>query len=85
MEWILIKKIVNSLEDNIRKRGAMEKLISDSSKSETSLRAKHMLRALFIDDWPSEAYHQHQNFAERRFQTINRHTNTILNQTGAPE
>ena len=50
------KKIVNSLEDNIRKRGAMEKLISDSAQYEISARVKDILRALFIDDWQSEAY-----------------------------
>ena len=62
----------------------MDKLISDSAKSEISIRVKDVLRALFIDDCQLETYHQHQNFAERRHQTIKRQTNTLLDRTGAP-
>ena len=72
------KQFINILEDNIRKRGAMDKLISDSSQSEISNRVKDILRALFIDDWQSEPHCQHQNFAERRYQTVKRQTNTLL-------
>ena len=50
------KKFVNSLEDNIRKRGAMDKLILDSTQSEISNRVNDMLRALFIDDWQSDSH-----------------------------
>ena len=64
------KQFVNSLEDNIRQRGAMDKLISDSTQSKISTRVKDILRALFIDDWQSEASHQHQNYAEIRHQTV---------------
>ena len=78
------KQLVNSLEDNIRQRGNVDKLISDSEKSEIILRVKDMLRDLFIDDRKSETYHQHHNFAERRHQTIRRHTNTLLNRTRDP-
>ena len=66
------KQFVNSLEDNIHQRGAMDKLISDSAQSEISTRVKDILRALFIDDWQSEPYHQHQNYAERRYETVQR-------------
>ena len=34
------KQFANSLEDNIRKRGAMDKLTSDNAKSEISTRVK---------------------------------------------
>ena len=78
------KQFVNSLEDNIRQRGAMDKLISDSAQSEISTRVKDILRDLFIDDWQSEAHHQHQNYAEKRHQTVKRQTNTLLDRTGAP-
>ena len=74
----------NSLEDNIWLRGAMDELITDSAYSEIRTRVKDILRSLFIDDWQSEAYNQHQNFAERRCQTIKRHTNTLLDRTYAP-
>ena len=63
-------KFVNSLEENVRQRGAMDELMSDSTQSEISTRVKDFLRALFIDDWQSEAYHQHQKFYEIRYQTI---------------
>ena len=84
MERNLIKKFVSSLEDNIRQRGVMEKLTLDSVKSEISTRVEDILRALFIDDWKSEAYQQHQNFAERRCQTIKRQNNTLLGRTSVP-
>jgi hypothetical protein len=78
------KEFVNTLEDNIRERGAMDKLISDSAKAETSTRIKDILRALVISDWQSEPYHENQNFAENRYATIKAATNRVLNQSGAP-
>jgi len=55
---------VNTLKDNMRLRGAMDKLISNGTQSELSDRAQDVLHALCIDDWHSEAHCQHQNFAE---------------------
>jgi hypothetical protein len=78
------KQFVNTLEDNIRKRGAMDKLISDRAQAEISNKVKDILRALHISDWQSEPHHQHQNFAERRIQEVKRISNTILDRTGAP-
>ena len=37
------KQFINSLQDNIRKRGAIDKLISDSTKAETSSCVNDML------------------------------------------
>ena len=62
----------------------MDKLISDHAQSEISNRVLDILRAYCIDDWQSEPHHQHQNFAERRYQTIKRLVNTIMDRTGAP-
>ena len=59
------KQFVNTLEDNIRKRGAMDKLISDCAQVEESKQTHDILRAYAIDDWQSEPGYQHQNFAER--------------------
>ena len=78
------KEFVNTLEDNIRERGAMNKLISDGSKAETSQRIKQILRALVISDWFSEPYYQNQNFAENRYGTLKAATNRVLNLSGAP-
>ena len=36
------KRFVNTLEDNIRRRGPMDKLLSDSAKTEISNRAYHI-------------------------------------------
>ena len=55
---------VSTLEDNIRSRGAMDKLLSDRAQEEISKKVKDILRAYCIDEWQSEPGHQHQNPAE---------------------
>ena len=77
------KQFVNTLEDNIHRCGAMDKLISDSAKNEISHKVMDILRAYNISDWQSEPYHQNQNPAEWRYRTIKAWTNTIMNRTGA--
>ena len=42
------KQFVNTLEDNIRRRGAMDKFQSDSAKTEISNKAMDILRAYHI-------------------------------------
>ena len=78
------KQFVNTLEDNIRRHSAMDKLISDSAKNEISHKAKDILRAYNINDWQSEPFHQNQNPAEWRYRTIKTWAKTIMNRTGAP-
>ena len=78
------KQFVRTLEDNIRDRGAMNQLISDSAQVEISNKVQDILRSLFIKSWQSEPHYQHQNPFERRFQTVKRTTNTVLDRTGAP-
>ena len=77
------KQFINTLSDNIRKRGAMDTLISDG-KYEISKRVTDLLRSLFIQDYQSEPYHQHQNKAENRFGLAKRYTNTVMNTSGCP-
>ena len=48
------KQFVNTLEDNIRRRGAMDKLLSDSAKTEISKKVMDILRAYHISNWHSE-------------------------------
>ena len=48
------KQFVNTLEDNIRRRGAMDKLLSNSAKSEISNKVMDILRAYHISNWHSE-------------------------------
>ena len=78
------KQFINTLSDNIRKRGAMDTLISDGGKYEISKRVTDLLRSLFIQDYQSEPYHQHQNKAENRFGLAKRYTNTAMNTSGCP-
>ena len=78
------KQFVNTLEDNIHRCGAMDKLIGDSTKSEISHKVQDILRAYNISDWQSEPHHQNQNPAEWRYRTIKAWTNTNMNRTGAP-
>ena len=78
------KQFINTLSDNIRKRGAMDTLISDEGKYEISKRVTDLLRSLFIQDYQSEPYHQHQNKAENRFGLAKRYTNTVMNTSGCP-
>jgi len=75
---------VNTLEDNIRQRGTMDKLISDGAQAELSNRAKDVLRSLCIDDWHSEAHHQHQNFAEHRWRHTKKNVEWLMNLRKCP-
>ena len=78
------KQFVNTLEDNICRHSAMDKLISDSARNEISHKVKVILRAYNINDWQSEPYHQSQNPAEWWYRTIKAWANPIMNRTGAP-
>ena len=78
------KQFVDTLEDVIRQRGAMDKLISDHAQAEISRRVNEVLRAYHIKDWQSEPYHQNQNYAERFIQEVKRFTNWVLNYSEAP-
>lgn len=78
------KQFVNVLLDNIRRQGAMTKLISDRAQVEISNKVQDILRNLMIADWQSESHQQHQNPAEWRYQDVKRFANTLLDNTGAP-
>ena len=62
----------------------MDKLLSDSAKTEISNKVMDILRAYHISNWHSEPYHQNQNPAEWRYRTIKSWTNTLMNRSGAP-
>ena len=62
----------------------MDTLISDGGKYEISKRVTDLHRSLFIKDYQSETYHQHQNKAENRFGLAKRYTNTVMNTSGCP-
>ena len=72
------KQFVNTLDNNIRRRGAIDKLLSDSAKTEISNKVLDILRAYHISNWNSEPYHENQNPAEWRYRTIKSWTNTVM-------
>jgi hypothetical protein len=78
------KEFVNTLNDQIRQRGAPDKLISDSAQVETVKRVLDILCAYVIGAWQSEPKQQQQNPAERHYQTAKRMTNTIMDRTNSP-
>ena len=47
-------QFVNTIEDNVRKRGSIDDLISDSAQSDVPNRVKEMIRILCIDGWKYE-------------------------------
>ena len=61
----------------------MDKLISDCAQVEISNKVLDIHRNLFISDWQSKPYNQHQNPAEHRYQDVKRATNILLDCTGA--
>ena len=73
-----------ALMEEIRTRGAMDKLVSDGAKEETSEKVLEVLRYLCIDSWQSEPHYQHQNPAERSYQDAKTSVNIIMNMVGAP-
>ena len=77
------KQFINTLEDIIRKWGAMDLLISSSARVEISSRVQDILRGYAINDWQSEPEYQHQNFAKRGYRDIKTYTILIMNLIGA--
>ena len=60
------KQFVNTLEDVIRIRDAMDKLVSDSAQVESIGRVKEIICAYTIGNWSSEPHQHHQNPAKRK-------------------
>jgi hypothetical protein len=77
-------QFVNTLQDNIRQRGAPTRLISDRAQAKISNKVKDILRALIIGAWQSKPHQQHQNPAERKYQTLKRMVNTLIDHTCSP-
>ena len=77
-------QFINTLQDNVRERGAPNRLLSDRAQVEIGEKIKGFLRWLCTGAWQSEPHRQNQNPAERFYQTLKTTTNTILDRTGAP-
>jgi hypothetical protein len=75
----------STLVDFICSYGAMQGLVSDCSKEQTSIKVDDILRLYCIKDQQSEPHYQHQNPAERKIQDVKRVTNNILDRLGIPD
>ena len=53
------KEFINTLEDNIRKRKAIDKLISDLTQVKKSRRVYDVLGTIFIDDYQSKSHREY--------------------------
>jgi hypothetical protein len=78
------KQFVNTLQDNIRRRGAATRLLSDRAQLEIGKKAQDILRTYVIRDWQSELHQQHHNPAKRRYQDVKRSTNLTMDSSGSP-
>jgi hypothetical protein len=74
----------NTLEDHIRKHGAPNGLFSNNAKIQIGKRVLDILRIYQINNFQSEPYYQHQNFAERKIGNIKRLCDAIMGRTGTP-
>ena len=63
-------QFISILQDEIRKRGAMDKLVSDRAQVEISNKVHDILRHHCIDNWQSKPHYHHHNFAEQRYQEV---------------
>ena len=79
------KHFIKTLQDVVRERGAMKRLLVDSCQTECSEKVHDFLRQLVIHFWQSEPYQQHRNPSERCWQTVQRISNRVLLFTGAPD
>jgi hypothetical protein len=79
-----ISNLSTPWRDNIIQCGAPLKLISYRGQAIVSNKVANILHTFCINNWQSEPHQQHQNPAERRYQTIKNRTNRILDRTGAP-
>ena len=79
-----LMQFFNILSDNIHKFGAMETQITDGGKYEISKKVTNLLHTLFISQYESEPYHQHQNKSKNHYGAIQCYTNTIINLSGCP-
>ena len=70
-------QFLQTLQDNVRKRRTMSKLVRYSATSETSKAVQNYLRWIVIDDCQSEPYRQSHNPAESTFLDIKRLANTM--------
>ena len=78
------KQFINTLSATTRKWGAIDTLTSDGGKYVISKGVTDLLHSLFIQDFKSEPYHQHQNKVKNRFGHAKHYPKTVMNTSGCP-
>ena len=74
----------HALMDNIRKIGAMDKIVTDGGEALISTKVENILRHLCIKNWQTKPYDQHQSASEQLYKDIKLNLNRILNSSCAP-
>ena len=78
------KRLVMCLQNFVRQWGAPDRILADHASYHCSFSVLSYLRLLWIGLWFSEAYYQHQNPFEQRYQTFKRIVNRTMDRTGTP-
>ncbi len=78
------KAVVGIVQEELRKNGAMDKIISDNAQAQISKAFKNLLRHYCIDDGQSEPHQQNQNPSELEWQHVKRNTNSVMNRESVP-
>ena len=78
------KSFLRCIQNFVRTWGAPFQIIADHIRYHESFQVLDYLRILWIKLWFSEAYYQHQNPFERRYQTFKRIVNRTMDRTGTP-
>eukprot|EP00531_Pseudo-nitzschia_arenysensis_P008891 CAMPEP_0116125882 /NCGR_PEP_ID=MMETSP0329-20121206/6042_1 /TAXON_ID=697910 /ORGANISM="Pseudo-nitzschia arenysensis, Strain B593" /LENGTH=1908 /DNA_ID=CAMNT_0003619941 /DNA_START=154 /DNA_END=5877 /DNA_ORIENTATION=+ len=78
------KSFLRCVQNFVRKWGAPIRILADHIRYHASFQVLDYLRILWIQLWFSEAYYQHQNPFERRYQTFKRAVNRLMDRTNTP-
>ena len=75
---------LRTIQNFVWEYGAPDAIICNHDNYHSSGRVLDYLRMLWIRLWVSEAHYQHHNALERRYQTLKRMTNCLMDRTGTP-
>ena len=78
------KSFLRCIQNFVTKWGAPARMLADHISYHSSFQVLDYLRMLWIQLWFSEAYYQHQNPFERRYQTFKRIVNRTMDRTSTP-
>ena len=78
------KQFISTLSSNTRKWGAMITPTRDGGTYDISKGVTNLPHSLFIQDFKSEPYHQHQNKVKNRFGHAKHYPKTVMNTSGCP-